>query len=233
MGGGGLAGLVRNAQVRDELKLSDEQLGALTRMGEELNEQRREMFSGMGNFRDLSESEREARMEEMRKKGEELEKKVEKQLSEVLNREQFQRLKQIELQQQGTRALLREDIIQALGITEKQQQQLQSAAEEAREKMMAMFREGREGERGDREGMRERMQQLRQESDKAAMAVLTDEQKAKLKDIMGKPFEMEEPQFGRGFGGRRGGEGGAGGRRGDQGGEGARPGRNRPRRPEA
>jgi hypothetical protein len=189
------------------------------------------MFSGMRGFRDLSEQEREARMAEARESGEKLAKKVEQKLSEILRREQFQRLKQIELQQDGVRALTRDDIVQALGVSEEQQQELQSIGEEAREKATELFRGGRDM---DFEERREKREELQQWLEKKSMGVLSSEQKTKLKQIMGEPFELERPQFegfGRGMfgrgdagGGRRGGE--EGGRRGEGRGD-------RPRRPEA
>jgi hypothetical protein len=182
------------------------------------------MFSG--GFRDLSEEERQEAVGKLAKK-------VERTLSEILKREQFQRLKQIELQQQGVRALSRDDMIQALKITEQQQQELQSVREESREKTMELFRGARDMSPEERQGLRDKMQELQKELDKKSMGVLSSEQKTTLKNIMGEPFELEQPRFeGFGRGGFGRGEGG-GGRRG--GGEAGRRGggRDRPRRPEA
>jgi hypothetical protein len=224
-GGGGLTGLARNRQVYEELNLSDEQLGQLVRFTDGLGEERREMFSG--GFRDLSDEERQEAVEKLAKK-------VEKTLSEILRREQFQRLKQIELQQQGVRALSRDDMIQALKITDDQQQELQSIREEIREETMELFQGARDMSPEERGGLRDKMQDLQKGLERKAMGVLSSEQKTTLKNIMGEPFELEQPRF-EGFG--RGGFGrgpGAGGRRG--GGEGGRRGEgrsNRPRRPEA
>jgi hypothetical protein len=64
------------------------------------------------------------------------------------------------------------------------------------------------------------MQELRTESDKKLLAVLTSEQQAKLEELKGAPVEIDMSQFrGRGFGGGRGGRDGGegrGGRRGNR-----------------
>jgi hypothetical protein len=228
--GGGLMGLVNNPQVREHLKLNATQVGQLTILQEELREQARERFSGFGNFREMSQEQREARMREIQEQAQKQAQETEKKLAEILTKEQFKRAKQIELQQQGVRALQRDDIIQALGVTEEQQQKLQAVAEEVGNKRRELFSGGfRDMTEEQRAGLREKMQALQGELEKNSMAVLSGDQKTKLKQIMGEPFELERPEMrgfeGRGFGGR-GGEGGPeGGRR-----EG---GRNRPRRPDA
>jgi hypothetical protein len=235
-GGGGVIGLLQVREVREELKLSDEQVGKLTRLREELDAARREGdrpdFQGL---RDLSESERAARLKEFQEARDKENQANEEKVRRVLTGEQFKRLKQIELQQQGTTALMRPDIGQALGITDDQRAKMQTVNEENGGKMRAMFENVRDMSEDERAGLRDKMTQLREDSEKALMAVLNDEQKAKLKDIMGQPFDMPRPEFGRGGPGGPGGPGGnrGPGAAGDRGGDGGGGGEQRRRRPQA
>ena len=239
--GGGVMGLLQIREVRDELKISDEQIGKLTRLREDQDAARRDRggfdFQGL---RDLSDSEREARMREFQQEREKQSKATEEKVREILTGEQFKRLKQIELQQQGTAALMRPDIGQALGITDDQRAKMREASEGVRDKMRGLFENVRDMSEDERAGLRDKMGKIRADSEKALMAVLTDDQKAKLKEVMGKPFDLPRPEFGRGGpGGGRGGPG-AGGDRGGRGGgdRGGRPGgdrggEQRRRRPQA
>lgn len=238
-GGGGVIGLLQIREVRDELKLSDEQVGKLTRLREDMDAARRDRgrpdFQG---FRDLSDSEREARMREFQQEREKQNKATEDKLRGILTGEQFKRLKQIELQQQGTAALMRSDIGQALGISDDQRAKMREAGEGVRDKMRGLFENARDMSEDERAGLREKMTKIRADSEKALMAVLTDDQKAKLKDIMGKPFDLPRPEFGRGGpGGGRFGPGGGGDRGGrgggDRGGRGGGDRGERRRRPQA
>ena len=166
---------------------------------------------------------------------------AEKKIRDILEPAQYKRVKQIEMQLQGVDALLREDIIQALGLTEDQQKKVKDVLakrdkeqEELGEQMRGMFEGGfRERSEEQREQMRAKMQDLGEkrrtiqaEAQKAAMGALTDDQRAMMPNLMGEPFEFRRPEGGR-FGGR-GGEGGRGpGGRGEGGrgqGRGRRPG---------
>lgn len=191
--------------------------------GEDMTpEQRR---ARMEEFRNMSDEEREKRraereeaMEKVRKEVEKMTPEVEKQIADILGRPKFKRLKQIQFQLQDIDALVTADIVQALGISEDQQKQIKAVIEERnkkreelREQGRALFQGGfRERSEEEREkigqqmqDLREKGEQLQQDARKKAMAVLTADQKAKLPDLMGEPFELERPQFGPG-GGRQG-----------------------------
>jgi hypothetical protein len=214
--GGGVVGLLRIEQVRDELKLDDAQVGQLTALAEKIRQESRELFSGMRALRDLSEDERQARVEKFRKDAQQWGAEVEKRIAEILKPEQFQRLKQIELQQQGVRVLMREDMIQALGITDEQQSKLQGMAEQFGRKSRELYGGSREMTPDERVGLRKKIDELQRQSEQDAMAVLSDEQKATLKQMMGEPFDLDRSQLRALRGqGRRGAEGGRGGRRPD------------------
>jgi len=208
-GGGGLAGLLRSPQVQEELKLSEAQGEKLRDLNEKVMEEIRDLLPDRESLRDLSQEERREQMQKaMEKFQQEAEKRapeVEKQIAEILDKAQFKRLKQLEVQRQGVDALRRPDIVQALGLTEEQQKQIKEALEdrdkkreELGEQMRAMFEGGfRQMSQEEREKAREKMQEAREkgrtiqsEAQKKAMGVLTDEQKARMPNLMGEPFEF-------------------------------------------
>ncbi len=198
-GGGGGAMLLAIPKVQEELKITDEQKTKLQALAEKLGAEMRERFAG---FRDLSDEERQKRMEEMQAEGAKRLEEVRKQVAEILKPEQVKRLRQIELQQQGVRALERAEVAEELGITDAQKADMQKVREEIEAKMQAM-REERRGQQGppSEERMAE-FRKMREEAEAKVMAVLTDAQKQKLRDMMGEPFEMPPMEFGRGPGGR-------------------------------
>ena len=99
--GGNSLGLLTQKSVQDELKLSDEQIKKAT----EQVEKQRESFAGL---RDLSQEERQAKMQESAKANQAL-------LAEILKEDQLNRFKEISLQQRGGQALADPEVAQALG----------------------------------------------------------------------------------------------------------------------
>jgi len=231
--GDNLLGLLRKPEVREEIELFPEQEEALRKVGEQALEEMRQNFEQMReaggiNFRglrDASEEERREAFEKLSEQRRKMEAKVRTGLEEVLLPGQLERLEEIALQQQGVRALTNsEEVAAALEITAEQQSQFESIEDKYREKQGEVRKEMREmfanrDEPRDRdeireafEKVREKMEQLRKEREKEMLAVLTTEQKQKLGDMKGEPFEMPaaEGRFGRGGprGFRRGGRGG-------------------------
>jgi Spy/CpxP family protein refolding chaperone len=197
---GGMGMLLQAEEVQSELKLDDAQKEELqtlaSDMRDEIGGEMREMFQGM---RDLSDEEREEKFAEIRTRMDEIRKDIEGRVQGVLKPEQFDRLKQLELQQRMRQggggagaALLDGELAEKLGITEEQKEQMRTKAEEARAEMT------------------EKMNAARKEAEAKVLAVLTPAQREQLTALMGTDFALPEPQFGRGFGGR----GRFGGRRG-------------------
>ncbi|HWB11524.1 MAG TPA: hypothetical protein VG826_20000 [Pirellulales bacterium] len=190
-------------EVRKELSVSDEQ-------GKEIDDVLAAQRESRGGFnfqelQNLSDDEREKRMDEMRKKGEEAEKTAQEKLDKILKPEQLTRLNQLALQLQGTRALARPDIAKQIGLSQEQQDKIQKIQEDARPQGgPGGFQNLSDEER------QKRFAEMRERQDKAQadmLAVLTDEQKTKWADMKGKDFEFPA------FGGAGGGFGGAGGPR--------------------
>ncbi len=192
--GASLLGLVGLDPVRTELKLSDEQKAAVDEI---IAAERGAARPDPAAVQDLSEEERRARFEHMRREHEE---KVRGLLTKVLKPEQLDRLMQIHLQNLGVAGLVRPDVIERLALTAEQKEKLPALIEarstNLREAMRAMF----EDAGGDFSGMREKMEELRKQEDDKVLAALTDEQRATFEKLKGEPFEM--PRFGRGPGGR-------------------------------
>ena len=109
---------------------------------------------------------------------------------------QKKRINEIDIQLSGNRALQREDVQTALGITETQKTKLADANkandEKRRELFRGLFRRGGGGgnaKRPNREELTKKMQELRTSGDKAIFAVLTTSQKAKFEKMKGKAID--------------------------------------------
>ena len=213
--------LLRIEAVRTELEISPDQEEALTKMQEQGRPERPD-----GDFRNMSEEERTEFFSKMRKQAEERNAKMKEQLEEVLFPEQLERLQEINIQLQGIAALRNADVAKELKITEAQKKELEEVQAGLMEKMREGMRELFTGG-GGREGMREKIEEMRDDMEGDVLDVLTSDQKKKFEEMKGEKFEMPEGSFGRGRGGQggQGGQGGFGGRGGgEQGGRGGRGG---------
>jgi Spy/CpxP family protein refolding chaperone len=205
-GFGGISFLIQNADVQKDLKLSEDQTAKIKEVTDALRPQRG--GGGGTNFRDMTEEQRTAFFEEARKKGEEANKKI----TDLLTADQNVRLKQLQIWQQGTRALTNnEDVAKELSITDDQKSALKTITDESAKKGQELGRGlGRGASEEERTKAREQMTALRSETEAECMAVLTDDQKAKLTAMKGTKPDFNLNAFG-GGGGRRGGRGRPGG----------------------
>ncbi len=240
-GGGGGRGftmdramMLRNEQVRTELKIEEAQAAtidaALAAYQEERSASPRPDRDAIGK---MSEEERTALFDKMRKEGEELSKKTDEVLGALLETEQTKRLDQISFQMKLNGAMIAtlkgDELKSKLSLTEEQIAKLdevEKAAEADRQKMFEEMRAAGGGGGtpggGGRGGegfaqMQEKMQAARKKTTDAATAVLTAEQNKTIEEMSGAKFELDMRAM---FGGGRGGPGGPGG--GGQGGGGGR-----------
>lgn len=203
--GGGVANLLRVPKVQQELNLTEEQKTKLQQAIEKVYAQARQQPGGA--------------REDMRARFQKLAQEVEKEVQSVLDEKQFLRLKQIELQVQGTmRSLMDPDVAEALGLTDAQKDELRKAAEELRS-------QGGGLERGaSREQLMERFRDLQTKMEEKAKSILTPEQQKKLDEMKGPPANITMQDVMSAGGGRGGPQGGRGGRpRGGQGRGGPNP----------
>ncbi|MCC7087058.1 MAG: hypothetical protein IT427_18820 [Pirellulales bacterium] len=194
--GTGSTQLLQNEKVQKELELTGDQVDQLKKIADEAPSFR--------DFQDLS-------REEITKKREETQKKVD----EVLLPHQKDRLKELQIQLSGSRALLQDDVAEKLNLSSEQKEKLRE---------VLSFRRGQNrgqgGERPNREDFAKRMEEQNQK----AMDVLTAEQKDQFEKMKGKKADITMQDLFRGFGGR--GDGNRGrGQRGNGEGRGAGEGR--------
>jgi Spy/CpxP family protein refolding chaperone len=180
--GGGSVFLLSQESVQKDLKLSDDQVTKV----KELQKKQREALQGVSR-------------EERRTKMQEQAKATQKAVKEILKPEQQKRLDQITLQREGTRALSRKEVAEALKISDEQKEKIKTIREEARKETSGLRGNG------NNQDARKKVAEIRKSSSEKVMNVLTSEQKAKLKELQGEPFngEIKRPQF-RGVEGRGG-----------------------------
>jgi hypothetical protein len=116
-----------------------------------------------------------------------------KELEKILKPEQMTRLKQIARQQGGPAAYLKNENIKDLSITDEQKKKLHDINTEL-DKDVGELRRGAGGGKGGFGPLppetREKIDNLTKEANEKAAAVLTDEQKAKWKTLIGEPYTV-------------------------------------------
>lgn len=187
----GMGMLLRSEEVRDELGLTEDQMLELREMGDEMRERFRDGRRGRrGEGRRQKRGPRERRgprgeggdfRDEMRGRMEEARAEAEGRLSEILDDDQMNRLRELGVQQQvqrgGPHALLHGELGETLDISDEQRDAM-------REKTREFRREAGE-----------RLREMRREGQEELLAMLTSEQRAQLDAMMGEPFDLPEPRF--------------------------------------
>ena len=172
--------LLNDEKVQEELGLVDDQMEQLRDLQRDARESMREMFSGM---REMSREEREERMAEVQDELAEKMKELKGQVDEILLPHQTKRLDEIGFQSRARRgtanALASDELAEKLGITDQQKEELQEAAEKAQKKMQ------------------EEVAKLRKKMEDEILGVLSKEQRAKYKQLIGEPFEFQQRGWGR------------------------------------
>jgi len=241
-GVGGTLRLLTHAAVQKDLELTQDQIDKIKKIDEAFQD---DLEEGRGNFnfqelQDLSEEERDKKMAEFREKmaarNKKLNEKYQPKLEKVVDKDQFDRIKQIQRQLAGVMAIHGKDVAEALALSEDQREQISSVFAASQEEMQKLFpRGGFGGPGGGRGGpggaggegneadetarrerfqkMQEQMRKLHEDRDAKLMAVLSDEQKTKFEELKGKPFDVSQLRGRGGPGGRRPGGGRPGGPR--------------------
>jgi hypothetical protein len=128
-----------------------------------------------------------------------------KALAEVLNPEQMKRLRQIDLQVKGYKALNDSKVQMALKLSTEQKDNLKTILDDSDKEMKEVMKEA-QGGGGGFQGVFEKLTTLRKEAQDKAMGVLNAEQKSAWQEMTGEEFKMD-PQGGFGGKGGRGGKG--------------------------
>jgi hypothetical protein len=179
MGGGGIGMLLNNESVQKELKLDSDQVAKAKEAVRKVAEEHQGDFA---KLRDLSPEERRAKAQEVM---ESTSADMVKAISEILNKNQMARLKQIDLQRAGAAAFTRADVADALKLTADQKSKISTILEDARQEMRQSWQEGN----------RQKLEEIHKEANVKAAAVLSDDQKKAWKEMTGEPFHIQMPNF--------------------------------------
>ncbi len=172
--------------VQEELKLTDEQKDKLE---EHLRERLPDFMQFFQSLDGVPGEEREKKLQEFRKMAQE---KLTPVLKDTLKEDQSKRLRQLGLQQEGAFAIWHgaPEIAKELKITDDQRKQFMAIVQDMQKKVQPLIKEAQSG--GNPEEIRPKVMKLRKESEDKVEALLTDAQKKQWKEMLGKPFSLEE-----------------------------------------
>jgi hypothetical protein len=184
-----LLGLLRIEQVRNELKLSDEETGKITELREKLGAEMREKFTALREIDD--QAQRRVKMTELM---DESSRKARGQLREMLSREQMTRLYQIRMQVRPlVDSLANRRLASRLQLTEEQQNKVAEiikAVQTQQTQMRGSMRNLRDATQEQRTEVFQKFRKIRSDADEKALGLLTDEQKEALEKMKGAKIEL-------------------------------------------
>ena len=169
--------LLRQKSVQKELELTPDTTKKITDFTNAQSKAARKAL-------ELGEAERKAAFEKLRKENEKF-------LADNLNAKQSKRLDQIGMRFTALTQLLKPEVVKELKLSDEQVKKFKDMQTEARKALLEIL------EAKERAGKGEKVTKLRDETRTKILAVLTDEQKAKVREMVGPPFEgeivIEEP----------------------------------------
>jgi predicted house-cleaning noncanonical NTP pyrophosphatase (MazG superfamily) len=172
--------------VRDELKLSEEQKEKLE---ENLREQLPDIMQLFQSLQGQTGEDREKQLQAFRKKAHE---KLTPVLKATLKEDQTRRLHQLALQQEGALALWHGEpaLAKELKITDEQRKGFMAVVKDLQKKVKPLIEEAQSG--GNPEEIRPKVMKIRKDHEGQIEALLTDAQRQKWKDMLGKPLALDE-----------------------------------------
>jgi hypothetical protein len=205
--GDGLVFLASVSEIQKELSVTAEQKELLDALSADLRDQTRGLFrggpgGGQGGGGQGNQGPGQGQpgtnngLEQFQARMQNIVRRVDELLTTVLEPEQIQRLKQLQLQREGIRALDRPEFVKSLNLTEEQLEQIK--------KLRGQPAPGRGAENNP---SAQPADAPRESVESQVLAVLTEEQKEAWNTQKGKPFEFPESlirPFGRGSSGRGG-----------------------------
>jgi Spy/CpxP family protein refolding chaperone len=163
--------LLRQKSVQKELELSPETTQKIMEFTNAESEAARKAL-------EQGEAARKEEFEKLAKKNEQF-------LADNLTPKQSKRLDQITMQFTALTHLTKPEVAKALNLTDEQVQKFKDLQGEARKALLELLRAK------EREGRNEKFAKLREETRMKIMGILTDEQKDKVREMVGAPFEGE------------------------------------------
>src|SRR5581483_4560347 len=183
MGRSNTLALLQRDDVQTDLALTGDQKSKLQTLLQNLQDKRREMIQEArdngGDFNSVR--------EQMTK----LQDGAEKQANEILTPAQQKRVKEIGIQVDGNRSILRADIQKDLGITDEQKKKIADIQAKSQADMQAYFEEMRNSGSFDRDAIQAEMKKRNDKLSEELGKVLTAEQAKKLKEMGGKEFKQK------------------------------------------
>lgn len=203
---GGLGGttrmsLLRNEQVANEIKLSQDEKDKIAELQKSITE-----AMPRNNTKGLSPEEKRKAATESLEKRQKANVEAEKKLDGILKPEQSKRLEEIYIQQRGIQALKDEKVAKALKLSDEQVGKIDGAIKWGLEEQSKLYQGG--GGRPSKEVQaenREKRDKLLKEIDGKVLASLTDAQKEQFEKMKGTPFTLERSLRQGGGGNRKGG----------------------------
>ena len=171
-------------KVQEELKLSDEQKQKLE---DRLQETVQDAMTFFPKLEGLKPEEREKELHSYRQKAQE---RLAAFLKETLKAEQLERLRQLELQQEGPFALGRPDVMAEVKLTDEQRQQFMTLVQEMQRRIEPLIKEAQT--KGNPEEIRPKAQAIRKEYAARIESTLTASQKERWQEMLGKPFDSDD-----------------------------------------
>ncbi|APB33799.1 hypothetical protein GlitD10_1477 [Gloeomargarita lithophora Alchichica-D10] len=189
--------LFQNPQIKQEIGITDEQSTKIKAIGDQFRQDTRALVKGL-NLGQMAPAERDKKLDEIK---DEMEKEIGEArtaVEQVLTPEQLKRFKEITLQIYGFGILSYENFVQELQLTPEQQTQLKKLRDDTWSSMRVNLKVPEPG--ADSKQIiatnRKRMDQILQESNGKALAVLTPDQQKLVENLKGTKFDFVPPQPG-------------------------------------
>lgn len=176
--------LVFRDKVQEDLKLSKEQKEKLDK---HLQDTVQETMQFMPKLGDKKPEKREKELQAYREKAQE---KLTAVLTETLKEDQHKRLRQVMLQQEGLFALGNPYVMRELELTAKQRQQFTEVVQAFHKAIEPLMKEAQKD--GKPEEIRPKAMKIRKEYGEKVEAILSDAQKKKWKELLGKPLDLND-----------------------------------------
>lgn len=175
--------LILNESVQKELKMTADQVDKVKAALEKVAANHKDDFA---KLKDLP---KEDAFKEGRKVFQAVNEEGKKVVAKILDEKQMKRFRQIELQNAGPRAFSLPEVQKDLKLTDDQKTKIREIGEDAAQKRRDLFQGGNFNEE-----TRTKMTEINKQTMEKTLGVLTDEQKASWKKMIGKSFRIEFPQ---------------------------------------
>jgi hypothetical protein len=171
-------------KVQEELKLTDDQKAAITKVTDKYKD---DIATARADRSDAGR----AKMTELRKAQSD---DLTKALPDILKPDQIKRENQLLVQAAREQAFTKDDVATALKLTDDQKKTIKDSADTLQKDIMELMQSAGQG--ADRAATFTKARTLRQEGLDKIVNGLTDEQKKTWKDLTGEKFEFPAPQRG-------------------------------------